>query len=159
MIEEQAIVVGVEGDSARLEIKRNSPCGLCGSTGGCGASLWGRWFGQRSQGFFARNVLEVSVGEYVIIGVDESALLRGSLIAYLIPLLLSCLMAWFGASLASARATSDGYAVIGAMLGLLLGLAWARFHTAGKQQGPRYQPQMLRRAEQGSIRQCSKVIK
>jgi sigma-E factor negative regulatory protein RseC len=159
MIEEQAIVTSIDGAYARLEIKRNSPCGLCGSTGGCGASIWGRWFGQRRKGFSAFNELNAAVGEYVIIGVDESALLRGSLIAYLVPLLLSCAGAWFGASLASSRAASDGYAVIGAMTGLLLGLAWARYHTAGKQQGGRYQPVMLRRAEQLSIRQCSKVIK
>ena len=36
MIEESAIVVGLEQNAAMLEIVRRNPCGLCGQTRGCG---------------------------------------------------------------------------------------------------------------------------
>jgi len=146
MIEEQAVVINVDGERAHLEIERGSPCGLCGATRGCGISLWSRLFGRRRGGISAVNDLNAEVGTRVIIGVQEGALLAGSLAAYLAPLLLICAGALFGASLVSSRAESDLYAVVGAIAGLLSGLAWVRFYTGGRRQDGRYQPVMLRRA-------------
>jgi sigma-E factor negative regulatory protein RseC len=156
MIEEQAVVSRVEGERAHLEIQRSSPCGLCGATRGCGISLWGRLFGGPRGGISASNDLHAQVGDHVIIGVQEGALLASSLTAYVLPVLLICAGALLGASLASSRAASDFYSVAGAVAGLLLGLASVRIYTGGRRKDGRYQPVILRRAEFVSIRHCSR---
>lgn len=160
MIEEQAVVINIQGDKALLEIERSKPCGLCGATRGCGISMWGRIFGQHRGMFSALNSLQLTVGERAIVGVEESALLSSSLIAYILPLLLLCLGAWivpllFGIQVSN-RQASDLYAVIGASSGLLCGLLIVKFLTGGKRLMGRYQPVMLRRAETIFIQQCSR---
>lgn len=160
MIEEQAVVIGIKGDHAMLEIERSQPCGLCGATRGCGVSMWGRIFGQHRGLFSATNSLQVNTGDRVIVGIEESALLSSSLIAYLLPLLLLCLGAWGIPQLlnvdAGSRQASDMYAVLGAVVGLVGGLLIVKFLTDGKRLIGRYQPVMLRRSEMVFIQQCSR---
>jgi len=156
MIEEQAIVVRLDGTRAHLEIERSRPCGLCGATRGCGVSLWGRLFGHRNQTFSVDNGIGATAGERVVIGVEEGILLSGALNIYGVPLVLLCLGALLGSSLATARAAGDLYAVCGAATGLLLGLMWIRLRAAGDGQSGRHQPVMLRRAESVAIRHCSR---
>jgi sigma-E factor negative regulatory protein RseC len=157
LIEEQAVVLRVDGSRAHLEIERNKPCGLCGATRGCGVSLWGRLFGHHSRSFAVDNNLGAAEGDRVIVGVDEGILLSGSLSVYLLPLVLICAGGLLGSSMAASRSTSDFYAVIGALAGLLLGLAWVRLHATGSARAGRYQPAMLRRAEEVVvIRHCSR---
>jgi sigma-E factor negative regulatory protein RseC len=155
MVEERAVVVRVEADVAHLEIERGRPCGLCGSTRGCGVSLWGRLFGSHARAFTVDNVLGAAVGERVVVGLDESLLLRGALRAYLVNALLVCLGGVCGASLADAPALRDGYAVAGALAGLLLGLAWLRFSSDRGRVGG-FRPVMLRRADSMVLRHCSR---
>ena len=137
MIEEQAIVVGVENDVTMLEVVRRTPCGLCGQTRGCGISLWGRLFGHRPNIFKAVNQIDAKVGDSVIVGIEEQALLISSLTVYGIPLVTM---------LAGAR-----NAVIGAVVGLMLGLLWVKGHTAGRSLDARYRPVILRTANNGVI--------
>ena len=146
MIEEQAVVIRTEGEQAFLEIQRNQPCGLCGATQGCGISLWSRVFGQRRSTFSSHNQLEAKVGEHVVVGVEEGALLMGSLLAYAAPLLLLCVGALLGANLSDVQSSKDLYAALGALLGLFSGLISVRVYTAAQSGTGRYQPVMLRRA-------------
>jgi len=160
MIEEQAVVIEIKGDHAMLEIERSQPCGLCGATRGCGISMWGRIFGQHRGLFSAVNSLQVKAGDRVIVGVEETALLSSSLIAYVLPLLLLCLGAWIIPQLlnvqAENRQSSDIYGVLGAMVGLIGGLLIVKALTDGKGLIGRYQPVMLRRSEIIFIQQCSR---
>ncbi|MFM9912102.1 MAG: SoxR reducing system RseC family protein [Methylophilaceae bacterium] len=146
MIEEQAVVIRTEGEQAFLEIQRNQPCGLCGATQGCGISLWSRIFSSRRNTFSSHNQLDVKPGERVVVGVEEGALLTGSLVAYALPLLLLCIGALLGSNLAETQAGKDLYAALGALLGLFVGLASVRVYTAAQRTRGRYQPVMLRRA-------------
>lgn len=154
MIEEQAIVVQVEGDRAYLEIERSQPCGLCGTTRGCGMSLWGRLFSHRQDSLSMPNSLQLGIGDRVMIALDEGVLLTGAFITYVIPLLLVCAGGFIGASQGVSRVESDLYGVAGAIAGLLLGLAIVR--KVGPAVGK--QPTMLRRVDSMIVRQCSKVI-
>jgi sigma-E factor negative regulatory protein RseC len=156
MIEEQAVVVSLEGDRALLEIERSQPCGLCGATRGCGVSLWGRLFSRRRGSISTTNALNVGVGDHVVIGVEEGALLAGSLVAYLLPLVLVCAGGMLGATFAATRAAADLYGALGALAGLGAGLAWMRLQSARRPDSGRFQPVMLRRAETVSIRQCAR---
>lgn len=150
MIEENAIVVGVEKDEATLEIIRRTPCGLCGQTRGCGISLWGRLFGHRKNIFKAVNQINAKVGDSVIVGVEEQALLFSSLMVYGIPLvsmlagalLVSSIFA--GDSNHVSAGYTDLYAVMGAIAGLIIGLLWLKGHATGRALDARYQPVILR---------------
>ncbi len=150
MIEENAVVVGLEQDAAMLEIVRRTPCGLCGQTRGCGISLWGRIFGHRRNIFKAVNQINAKVGDSVIVGVEEQALLASSLMAYGIPLasmLVGALLAsgiFAGDPNPANPGRADFYAVMGAAAGLVIGLLWLKGHAAGRSMDARYQPVILR---------------
>lgn len=159
MIEEQAIVVRTQGHQALLEIERSQPCGLCGSTQGCGVSLWGRIFGGRRGAIRTDNLLRLEVGERVIIGMPEGGLLGSAVLGYLTPLLLLCLGAWWSTLIAGDHASTvirDIYSFFGALSGLLAGLGIVRFLAANNRHLGRYQPVMLRRAETAPLRNCAK---
>ncbi len=145
MIEESAIVIGLEQDVAMLEIIRRTPCTLCGQTRGCGISLWGRLFGHRNNTFKARNQINAKVGDSVIVGIEEQALLASSLLVYGIPLVAMLAGALLATGIfADDISHSDRYAVIGSILGLVLGILWLKGHSAGRSMNAHYQPVILR---------------
>jgi len=147
MIEEHAVVIEVERELALLEVVRRTPCGLCGQTRGCGISLWGRLFGHRNNIFRAVNQIGAKLGDSVVVGVDERALLTSSLVAYGAPLLGVLAGALLGSLFAGEAASSDLHAVVGAAIGLMLGLLWLKVHAAGHVLDPRYRPVILRADE------------
>lgn len=151
MLEEHAVVVGVEGDGALLEIVRKTPCGLCGKSRGCGIALWGKMFHHKSV-FKAKNQIGATVGDHVIVGVEENALLRSSAMLYGIP--LGALLA--GAFIAMAflpeganSGQKDIYAVIGALIGLASSLLWLKGNVLGQSIGSHDQPVILRADHRG----------
>jgi sigma-E factor negative regulatory protein RseC len=153
MIEEHAIVVDVRKDEAMLEIVRQRPCGLCGKTRGCGISLWGKLFNHTSV-FKADNRIGATVGDNVVVGVEEHALLRNSMSIYGIPLAAVLAGALLGMVLVPAdagTARQDVFALIGAVLGLLLSLVWLKRHAAGQRSNPMHQPVILRLDDQKTI--------
>jgi sigma-E factor negative regulatory protein RseC len=162
MIEEHAIVVGVQDDDAMLEIVRKTPCGLCGKSRGCGISLWGRLFNHKSE-FKASNNIGAKVGDSVIVGVEEQALLKSSMTIYGIPLLALLLGAVAGIAFLPQDAGAvqkDIYTVIGAATGLALGLLWLKGHSAGRPFNPTHQPVILRADNQVMMNlQCEEVNK
>ena len=145
MIEEQALVVGIEQDKALLEIVRRTPCGLCGQTRGCGISVWGRLLGPRNNVFRAVNQLNAQVGDYVVVGVDEKALLASSLAVYGVP--LAMLLAGAAVGTVLAPAAGDAWPLAGAGFGLVAGLLWIKGHAAGRGMDVRYRPVILRAAD------------
>ena len=152
MIEENAIVVGIEDDTALLEIVRTTPCSLCGQTRGCGISLFGRLFGHRNNVFKAVNQISAKIGDYVVVGIEQQALLASSLRLYGVPL-LSVLA---GATIAAvffvpAKTNADGYVFVGAMIGLAFGLLWLKGNATGRSLDARYQPVILRAGNAGVI--------
>ena len=146
MLEEHAVVVGVEGDGALLEIVRKAPCGLCGKSRGCGIALWGKLFHHKSV-FKAKNQIGATVGDYVIVGVEENALLRSSAMLYGIPLvalLAGALIAMAFLPEGPTGAQKDTYAVIGALIGLALSLLWLKGNALGQSIRLQDQPVILR---------------
>jgi|SRR5664279_1255209 len=150
MIEENAIVIDLEQNVAMLEIVRRTPCGLCGQTRGCGISLWGRLFGHRKNIFKAVNQINAKVGDSVIVGIEEQALLISSLMVYGIPLAAMLVGALLVSGIFASdsnhvnRGYADFYAVMGAVAGLIIGLLWLKGHAAGRSMDARYQPVILR---------------
>lgn len=158
MIQENAIVLSVDKDVASLEIIRNKPCGLCGQSRGCGISIWGRFFGHRPNIFKAQNVVNASVDQIVIVGVEESALLWSSFAVYGIPLVLLILGAILGSTVFFDASHADRNTALGAVLGLLVGYMWLKGHNQSSIIDARYRPVILGLAEPSSIVpvQCKK---
>lgn len=151
MIEERAVILSLDNNSgissATLEIERKSACGLCGQTRGCGNSIWGKLFAHQSTAFKAQNHINAKVGQSVIVGINESALLKSALLLYILPLVTLFL----GAILATKINPSDLSAMIGAVVGLVLGLIWVKGHTMSSRYFSLQQPVILRLAFQETV--------
>jgi sigma-E factor negative regulatory protein RseC len=151
MIEERAVILSLDNvsgiSSATLEIERKSACGLCGQTRGCGNSIWGKLFAHQSTAFKAQNRINAKVGQSVIVGINESALLKSALLLYILPLVTLFL----GAILATKIHPSDASAMVGAVLGLVLGMIWVKGHTMSNSYFSLQQPVILRLAFQETV--------
>ena len=150
MIEERAVILSLDSETslldstATLEIERKIACGLCGQTRGCGNSIWGKLFAHQSTAFKAQNRINAKVGDSVIVGINESALLKSALLLYILPL-ASMLI---GAILATQLHDTNGYAMLGALIGLVLGFVWVKGHTMSSNYFKLQQPVILRLAAQ-----------
>jgi len=87
MIEETATVLKITGRKILLETQRQSACQTCSVKSGCGTSTLAKVVGNRSSQFTLDNWLDARVGETVVVAVDENALVQGSLLLYLFPLI------------------------------------------------------------------------
>ena len=150
MIEERAVILSLESEpsavdsTATLEIERKIACGLCGQTRGCGNSIWGKLFAHQSTAFKAQNCINAKVGDSVIVSINESALLKSALLLYILPLVTMLI----GAILATQIHDTNGYAMLGALLGLVLGYVWVKGHTMSSSYFKLQQPVILRLATQ-----------
>jgi sigma-E factor negative regulatory protein RseC len=151
MIEERAVILSLDNvsgiPSATLEIERKSACGLCGQTRGCGNSIWGKLFAHQSTAFKAQNRINAKVGQSVIVGINESALLKSALLLYILPLVTLFL----GALLATKFNPNDASAMVGAVLGLVMGLIWVKGYTMSNSYFSLQQPVILRLAFQETV--------
>jgi len=120
MIEEQAVVIKASKDRVTLEVVRSQPCGLCGQVRGCGNSIWGKIFSHQTGHIETRNNLNAKLGDTVILGIDETLMLKSSLMLYGVPLLAMFL----GMIIAHgfAKELVEFYTLIGAVTGLFLGV-------------------------------------
>jgi sigma-E factor negative regulatory protein RseC len=152
MIEQRAIILSLEYPSqenvtapsiATLEIERTTACGLCGQTRGCGNSIWGKVFAHQSAAFKAQNNIAAKVGDSVIVGIDEQALLKGAALLYLLPLATM----FIGMLIATQMRDSHASALIGAVVGLLLGITWLKGHVMSNAHYARQQAVVLRLAD------------
>lgn len=146
MIEQHAIILATASSPsqtspmATIEIVRKTACGLCGQTRGCGNAFWGKLFAHKTSSFLARNSLNAKVGQNVIVGIDETAMMKSALLLYLLPLATML----FGALLASQVVASDMSAMLGAVIGLVVGYFWVKQHIAGHAYYHHHQPKILR---------------
>jgi sigma-E factor negative regulatory protein RseC len=131
MIEERGQVVRTAGDSAWVQTERRSSCGSCSARKGCGTGALAGVFSARVHEVEVLNPIGAQPGDEVIVGINESMLVRGSATVYLLPLL--SLMA--GALLAEGLAPqlglggSDAAAIVGGVAGLAAGFLWLHRHN------------------------------
>ena len=124
MLEEPAEVVEIVGNFARVRAYPKLACGSCSARSGCGTSLLSSLFPERGRTFMAQNTIGATIGDRVVVGVDESSMQRASLLMYLVPLL-----GFFGGALVGVD-YSEGASVLGAVSGLFLGLYAVRKWTS-----------------------------
>ena len=140
MVEESAFVVAVEDGFAWVERERSSSCGSCAASKGCGTATLQKVMGNKRSRVKAINRAQAKVGEQVVVGLEEQALLRGSLFAYIIPLLVMFL----GALLLEAIFASEGMTILGGVLGLVAGFLILMRLSARVENDERYQAVVLR---------------
>lgn len=153
MIEETARIVALEGDMVWAETQRKSTCGSCSANKGCGTATLAKVLGQRRTRIKALNTLAVQVDDEVVIGLQEDALLRGSLALYAVPLLAMLLGAFFGDALNSRLELTQNevMSILFGLGGLVGGLAWVRRYAAKISKDERYQPVVLRRVSDSAL--------
>lgn len=141
MIEETATVLRREGQRIWVQPERQSTCGHCAVRAGCGTAVLGKWLGRKQPPLELLDETGAMPGEQVRLGIREAALLRGSLLVYLLPLL--ALVA--GALTAELLGLGEGAVILGGLLGLAAGfLLVARRHRA-MAGDPRYRPMVIAR--------------
>jgi sigma-E factor negative regulatory protein RseC len=146
MIEESAQVVATEGEFAWVETQRQSTCGGCAANKGCGTATLAKVLGKKRTRVRALNHSGAQVGDQVIVGVEESALVRGSLAVYAVPLLTLLAGSIIGSLLGKQwLLEGEGLALVLGGVGLLAGLAWLKGFTRRISHDSRYQPVVLRR--------------
>ncbi len=123
-MENFGVIKRIEGEQVFVEVDPVvSGCGRCHEAGGCGSSLLTQSLRPAKFRLYRLpNCIGASVGDHVILSVPEGAVLRASLLAYLMPILLLI----GGAALGMALDGQDSAALSGAGIGLLLGLLGLR---------------------------------
>lgn len=154
MIETEAVVVKIEHAVAYVQAERKSNCSSC-SESSCGTSVLANFFGQRTPLYRASNEVGAKVGDRVVVGMDESALFKGTLLLYLFPLLLLFVGAVAGSALAVTADLNDGYSVAGAFIGLLAGFIGLKLLSAKMGLGRQFQPVILSRIADMPVRVVS----
>jgi len=98
MLTESARVIRRDGNRVELELQRNSACGHCELSQGCGTGALGRLLGGRSRPLVIETDQDCRAGDRVVLAMPEAALVSASLLLYGLPL-AGLLLAGLGAML------------------------------------------------------------
>lgn len=141
MIEETARVIEVRGQQALLQTERKHACQSCSVKSGCGTSTLAKVVGQRSSQIVVENTLNAQVGEQVTVAIEESALVQGSLLVYMLPILL---MLGLG-MLAEWLFANELLTILLALAGLVLSMLVVRYLLFSGSLKKSIQPHLIRR--------------
>jgi len=150
MIEETARVIECQDQFAWVETNRKSACDSCSMNKGCGTGALSKVFGDKRARIKAINKANAHAGDNVLIGINESALLSGSLLVYLLPIVSLLGFAFLGELMAKQLLieNKDILPIIFGLFGLGLSMWWVRRKTASLEQVNRFQAVILRRLGQ-----------
>lgn len=148
LVEGTARVVAIEGKRAWLIPEQTSSCGHCPSSGGCASKSIGSLESRLEMRRFAiDNASGLVVGERVVVGIAQDALVKASLMVYVLPLVITMIAGIAAQSLYG----SDAITMLSMGSGLVLGFGatWlgARLLAARGKMAPR----LLRRAGSATI--------
>lgn len=143
MIEEQGRVIALESGYALVQTQRKSSCGGCSVHKGCGTNVIAKLIGQRITEVRAVDPIGVNPGDEVIIGVEEAALVQGSLAVYTVPLVLMLVLA--GIAQWQWGYLGDWPAVVAGITGIGIGFIWLSIFARSVRLDERFQPVILRR--------------
>ena len=153
MIEEQAQVVEMDGDQLVLQAQTQSSCGSCAASKGCGTSVLSKVVGRKFSRFHADNSVDAEVGDTVIVGISEDALLRGSLVMYMIPIMGMLVFALVSDQLLDLLAENRDLLIAGSgIAGLVSGSLLSRWYFQRRVNVHRFRPVVLRKiVEHGKL--------
>jgi sigma-E factor negative regulatory protein RseC len=135
-----ARVVTATPEAAVLEAQARSACGPCAQAETCGVSSLAEVFGRRPVRFRLPNDFDARTGEWVVVAVPQTTVLRASLYVYVLPVLGLLAFALIGAGAGDAAAAGMGAG------GLVAGLSAGRWLSRRALSAERLRPRVLRRA-------------
>jgi sigma-E factor negative regulatory protein RseC len=137
MIEEQVVIISISNDGAWVEGIQQSACGSCSAKAGCGQHAM-RQLGRKVTLWLPlQDINEFTVGQQVVVGLPEGAILRSTLVLYGLPLIALVL----GAIVGHFAAGEIG-SIISSVLAMVLGFQLARRWSHKNQQ--HWQPHFIR---------------
>lgn len=141
MIEETGQVVAVEDGAVWVETVRQSTCRSCAASKGCGHAVLDRSrVGARARVRALSEGHVLQVGQSVVLGLPEGALMRAAVLVYLLPLVLM----FAGALIGDGMAADGAGAAIGGILGLASGFLVNRWYSLGHSRDPALHPRVVR---------------
>jgi len=143
MIEEQGLVIAIEADVVVVQTQRASTCGSCSAKKGCGTSVLAEGLGKGVTNIRIVTDQDVKVGDRVTLAINESALLKGSLFIYLLPLaamILAALLGEYCANLLSIN--TELLSAIFGVVGLVGSFLFTRLNSHARQFQQRIQPKI-----------------
>lgn len=159
MIEETGMVVEAEGENAWVETSRKTSCGSCEAKG-CGTGALSKVLGRKSQSMAVRNPIGAKPGEQVVLGISESALIKGSLAVYLVPLCALLAGGLFGELMAAQMQWGEeGATILFAFIGLGLSLLWLQRFNRRAANDETFSAVILRRVQPSSVETVNFDIK
>lgn len=140
MIEESGRIVAVEEGAVWVESIRRAACDTCSAKNGCGQSALAKLGQQHKNHVRALSPLDLSVGDEVVIGVPEDVVMKGTLVAYMMPLIFMLV----AAVAADSVNAGDLWVTLAGLIGLGIGFGMVRLHFLKIRTDKRYQPVVLR---------------
>jgi sigma-E factor negative regulatory protein RseC len=132
-----------------VETQRRSSCSACAAEKACGTATLAKVLGNRRSVVRVLSQIPLDIGDRVVIGIQEQALVRGSLAVYAVPILLllaGALLGELGAQQYLWENAEIASVILG-LAGLMGGLFWLGGFTRRIRQDRSYQPVVLRRLE------------
>jgi sigma-E factor negative regulatory protein RseC len=141
MIEEPGQVVSLELGAVWVATQRKSTCSSCSANAGCGQGLLDK-LAISSQRATVRALtdLNLAVGDNVVIGLREDALVRSSLLAYGLPLL----GLFAGALAAEYLAVGEPLTIVAGFTGFFVAGLFVRRHSQQRLADPALHPVIVR---------------
>ncbi|MBL4799273.1 MAG: SoxR reducing system RseC family protein [Oleispira sp.] len=142
MIEEQVIVTSLDVGGVWVEGVQQSACGSCSAKAGCGKHTMSQ-LGRKVSLWLSKDDSsgnDLTIGQQVIVGLPEGAILRSTLVLYGIPLMFLLAGAIVGHTLAGELAS-----ILLSIFSMLLGFKLARNRAENNKR--HWQPKFLRSCE------------
>ena len=131
MIEQQARVIEIDGDTVWLEAERESTCSDCQVKHGCGTGLLAKHVGKKFSKISVHKTTDTTMGEVVTLVIPEEALLEGAALMYLLPLTLLFLFSIITRSFD----LGEGAEILAGLTGLVTGFAVVKENLRNKKDG------------------------
>lgn len=155
MIEEQVVITSLEEGGAWVEGVQLSACGSCSAKAGCGSHAMNQ-LGRKISLWLPNDDWEcekLSIGQQVVVGLPEGAILRSTLVLYGIPLLFLVAGAVVGHFIAG-----ELLSILFSLLFMLLGFKLARSRAETNRR--HWQPKFIRTCSSASATfEAVKIIK
>jgi len=153
MIEEKAFIIEIHDDIAWVETQRKSTCSTCQVKKACGTSVLQKVLGNKRTRLQVLNPKHFDVGDEVVLGLQENALIKGSLILYALPLLMMfafAILGYVAFSLYEINYT-EGFKILFSLGGLVSGFIWVSQFSKNISKDPDFQAVILSRADNNLI--------
>jgi len=153
MIEEKALIVETRENVAWVETQRQSTCSTCQVQKGCGTSVLHKVLGQKRTRLQVLNPAGFEIGDEVVLGLQENALIKGSLMLYALPLFFMFGFAILGyaAFLLYELTYTEGYKILFSLSGLAAGFFWVSKYSKKISNDPNFQAVILSKIKESSV--------